>query len=150
VVVAPDFGAVRLAAYIATALSRPMAVVHKMRTSHGRLTADQITGDVLDMNPIIVDDMIASGGTIVTAVEQLLRAGSQACFVVAATHAVFAPGCAVRLAALPIQRLLLTDTLYPPDFDFGIQVETVSALIADAMTRLHFAYPMRELVGRRP
>jgi ribose-phosphate pyrophosphokinase len=149
VVVAPDFGAAGRAEQVARKLGRPMAVIHKTRLQGGGVRAESITGDVLAMAPIIVDDMVVSGATIEAAVQVLLGAGAQAHITIVASHGVFALGCAGRLNRLPIQQIVVTDTLTPSAvLEVGLSVESVDSMLADAITRLHCAYPMADLVGQ--
>ncbi|HVJ90594.1 MAG TPA: ribose-phosphate pyrophosphokinase, partial [Labilithrix sp.] len=75
VVVAPDFGAVRLARQYAHLLRLPLAVVHKVRRSGTRVDIEGVAGDVQGLRPIFVDDMVATGATIVTAARAPGRGG---------------------------------------------------------------------------
>lgn len=150
VVVAPDLGAVRLAERYATRLGLPMAVVHKTRIGAAEVAVRGVTGDVGARRPIIVDDMISTGGTIEGAVGALLAAGAKPPVVVAASHLVLPVEAAARLAALPIDRLVTTDSV-PGPADLGMPVIRVGVapLLAEAIGRLHRAEPIRELIPPR-
>lgn len=137
VVVAPDLGAVKLAQHYARLLDLPVAVVRKTRLSGDEVRADQLVGDVDGHHPIIVDDMISTGGTIAAAVDVLLEAGSDRSVTVAATHGVLAGDAAKTIGALPLRRLLLSNTIaQPSDLDLDVDVIDVSSLLADAVRRL--------------
>ncbi len=150
VVVSPDLGAVRLAERYARHLDLPMAIVHKTRVGAAAVTTRGLTGDVRGRRPIIVDDMISTGGTIEAAAHALLEAGAQAEIVVAATHAVLPRQAVDRLAPLPIRRLVATDSVEAPA-DPAVPIERVSLapLLADAIQRLHLEEPVRHLVAAR-
>jgi ribose-phosphate pyrophosphokinase len=137
VVVAPDLGAAKLAESYARALGLPAAFVHKRRINGAEVEARLVTGDVRGKAPLIVDDMITTGGTIVTAVEALLAAGATREITVAATHGVLVGDAIERLRALSPRAVLLTDSLPLPEAP-GLRVEAVSIapLLAGALRRL--------------
>ncbi|HEY8369998.1 MAG TPA: ribose-phosphate diphosphokinase, partial [Thermodesulfobacteriota bacterium] len=148
-VVSPDLGAVRLAERYARLLDLPMAVVHKTRVGAADVATTGLTGEVRGRRPIVVDDMISTGGTIEAAVRALLDAGAEADIVVAATHAVLPRQAALRLAPLPIRRLVASDSVEAPA-DSAVPIERVGVapLLAEAIARLHRGEPIRDLVSR--
>ncbi|MGE0060290.1 MAG: ribose-phosphate diphosphokinase, partial [Dehalococcoidia bacterium] len=90
VIVAPDLGAAKLADVYASLLGLPVAIVHKVRTGPEAVAAVRITGDVHGRTPVVVDDMISTGGTIVSAVHAVEAQGARSGAIVAATHGLFA------------------------------------------------------------
>jgi ribose-phosphate pyrophosphokinase len=138
VVVSPDLGAVKLARRYAVRLGLPLAVVHKTRIGPRDVTANQVTGDVRGRRPIIVDDMISTGATIVAALDAVVAAGATGDAVVAATHGVFAPGAAGLLASKQIRKIIVTDSVEPFAAHEDVRAERVSLaeLIADAISCL--------------
>jgi ribose-phosphate pyrophosphokinase len=127
VVVAPDLGAAKLAETYGRLLDLPVAIVHKTRTGPEAVSASRVSGDVRDKVPIIVDDMISTGGTIEAALWAVVSAGAQrGNALVAATHGLFVGSCVNRLKGLEIKRLFVTDSvaLVPTS---GLQVERVTA-----------------------
>jgi ribose-phosphate pyrophosphokinase len=139
VVVAPDLGAARLADRLSKALGLPFAVVHKTRTSGVEVEATGVTGEVRGRRPIVVDDMITTGRTLQAALEAVTQAGAAGEAVVAATHAILAPGAPELLASLPVARLLMTDSV-PTDAAAGLRgfrPVPLARLLADAVERLH-------------
>ncbi len=64
VIVAPDLGASKLADRYSQLLGLPVAVVQKTRLRPDEVQALRLTGDVRDRTPIIVDDILSTGGTI--------------------------------------------------------------------------------------
>jgi ribose-phosphate pyrophosphokinase len=126
VVVSPDLGAAKLADSYAKLLNLPVAIVHKTRTGPEAVTATRVTGEVQGRKPIIIDDMISTGGTIEAAAAAVAGAGaSRQGLIVAATHGLFVGPCAVRLRSLGIEHLFVTDSIATSDIA-GLTVEKVS------------------------
>ena len=136
VVVAPDLGAIRRARDFARYLGRPTACVHKMRLSGHEVEARSVFGDVRDCSPIIVDDMLSTGATIEAAIGALLDAGAVAPVTVAVTHALLVGDARAVLRRLPIERLIVTDTVIVDDTE-GLHLEVARAapLIATTIRR---------------
>jgi ribose-phosphate pyrophosphokinase len=138
VVVAPDLGATKLAETYATTLHLPVAIVHKTRLTAEEVSIRAITGDVRGRNPLLVDDMISTGGTIAAAVTALLEAGCQPEITVVATHALLVGQAMERLSSVSIQRMITTDSVpLPVTPPFKLEVVGLAPLLADAIDRLH-------------
>jgi ribose-phosphate pyrophosphokinase len=114
VIVAPDLGAAKLAQHYGQLQKRPVAIVHKQRLTPSEVVAERVIGEVRGRQPVLVDDMISTGATIAAAIELLLAQGAKPPAVVVATHGLFAPPAAERLRALPIAKLLTTDSVPGP------------------------------------
>ncbi len=147
VIVSPDLGATKLAERYARLLERPVAFVHKHRLSGEQVTARGVTGEVRGLTPVIVDDMISTGGTIEAAIGALLEAGARPGVTVAATHGLFVGPAAERLRGVPVDRVVVTDSVVPGDAA-GLRLEQVSLapLLADAVSRLHGDRSLSELI----
>jgi ribose-phosphate pyrophosphokinase len=138
VIVAPDLGAAKLADRYARILRLPTAVVHKTRLSGEDVSVHAITGDVRDRSPILVDDMISTGGTIEAAAKALLGAGSLPDFVVVATHGLFVGPATARLSTLPVRRFLTTNSVTATAvLPAPLDVVRLDALVAEAIRLLH-------------
>jgi ribose-phosphate pyrophosphokinase len=136
VVVAPDLGAVRLARQYARLLSAPMAFVHKTRLSGREVEAHGVIGDVRNRTPLIVDDMLSTGGTIAAAVGALREAGALEPMTVAVTHAVLVGDAHDVLRRLPITRFIVGNTIAVENAgDLPLAVTSVAPLIATAIRR---------------
>ena len=135
-IVSPDTGRVRTAEKFGQRLQAPIAFLHKARSREQAHKVEmlEIVGDVEGRTCILVDDMIATGGTIVTAAELLLARGATRVWA-AATHAIFAGDAIRALEDSPIERVVVTNTLpLPPERRFAkLEVISVARLIADAI-----------------
>ncbi len=137
-IVAPDLGAVKLAERYAAFLHLPVAIVHKTRLSAQEVRAGSIVGDVSGRAPVIIDDMITTGGTVHAAATALLAAGCLPRITVLATHAVLVGPALARLQSLPLARFVVTDSVVPGS-SLPAQAEVVSLapLLGAAIRRLH-------------
>lgn len=150
VIVAPDLGAVKLAESYAQLLHRPIAFAHKTRLSGSEVRVHGIVGEVAGRVPVIVDDMISTGGTIEAAAKASLAAGCQREIIVVASHALLVGPAVERLSALPLKRLVVTDSLPLPEHG-SLLIETVSLapMLAETITRLNVGQSMDELLSHR-
>lgn len=138
VVVAPDLGAAKLADRHARLLRLPVAVVHKTRLSGEDVRVHAITGDVRGLAPLLVDDMISTGGTIEAAVNALLSAGCAPDIVVVATHGLFVGPAVVELPALPVLRYIVSNSVAAAACPaLPIELVRLEGLLAEAIGLLH-------------
>jgi ribose-phosphate pyrophosphokinase len=139
VVVSPDAGRVKLAERYAHGLQLPLVILHKERIGGAKSEVRAVIGDVRDRRPIIIDDMITSGGTILAAVEALLAAGAKPEMVVAATHGVLVGEAMERLSNPAISEVVITDTLAQAARKQlpNMTVLTVAGLLAETVRRLN-------------
>jgi len=150
VIVAPDLGAVKLAERYGELLRRPIAIVHKTRISGSEVAVRGIVGEVSGRAPMIVDDMISTGGTIEAAAGALLAAGCLRDITVVATHALLVGPAITRLSGLPLKRIVVTDSL--PALEYGLlpaQVVSLAPMLAETVTRLHVGESMSGLLSHR-
>lgn len=145
VIVAPDLGAAKLADQYARLLNLPSAVVHKTRVSGEEVVAERVVGAVAGLAPIIVDDMISTGGTVEAAARAVIAAGAIPHITVAATHGLFVGAAVDRLQRVPIERMFVTDSLPTPDVGaINLHTVSVSHLLGESVSELHEAGPAAE------
>jgi ribose-phosphate pyrophosphokinase len=149
VIVAPDLGAMKLAERYHAFLHLPVIVLHKARVSGSEVSVHSIIGDVKDLAPLIIDDMITTGATIEAAVKALLEAGCKPDVSVMATHALFVGPAVARLRALPIRQLIVTNSVeLSADLPTSFQLVNVTQMIADVIARLHRDESLEHLLAR--
>ena len=82
------------------------------------------------------------------AIRLLLDNGARHDIVVAATHGLFVGGAVERLAALPVRRLVVTDTLGGMEsLALPVEVTSIAPLLATTIRRLHRDEPIGELLA---
>jgi ribose-phosphate pyrophosphokinase len=138
-VLSPDVGGAKRARNMARQLGAPLAIVDKERTGNDeKASAAALIGDVEGRDVIISDEEILTGGTIVAAVN-IAHANGARSITVASVHPVLSGGAAQRICGLPIQELVVTDTIpIPPEKqDPKMHVLSVAPLFGDAIGRIH-------------
>lgn len=146
VVVAPDLGAVKRAREYGRLLQLPMAIVHKRRLGGDKVETHGVIGDVRNCVPLIVDDMLSTGGTIEAAIGALRTAGAREPVTVVVTHAPLVDGARDLLHRLPIARVIAGDTVHiEDDADAQLEIVSVAPLIAAAVRRNHFDESLADL-----
>jgi ribose-phosphate pyrophosphokinase len=137
VLVAPDHGAVKLVHRYAQLLDLPTATVHKVRHSGREVSACGVTGSVKDKTPVIIDDMIATGGTLVAAVEAVLEAGGRSDVTLIASHALLVGNAVDRLRRLPLRTIIASDSVaWQSDPDLPLRKVSLAGMLAEAVARL--------------
>ncbi|GAA1149103.1 ribose-phosphate diphosphokinase [Ornithinicoccus hortensis] len=137
VVVSPDLGNAKTATQFARLLGLPVAAGSKQRMADDKVVIDAIVGDVAGRRAIVLDDEIATGGSIVELLERLEDAGCTEA-AVACTHGLFAGPAVERLRNHPmITQVVTTDTVPAPADWPELQVRTVADLFAEAIGRIH-------------
>jgi ribose-phosphate pyrophosphokinase len=156
VIVSPDTGGVKRADQFVKVLGLPLAILHKRRATAGSVEIAAVIGDVAGCTPVIVDDIIATGGTIRKAVETLLEAGALPDARVVATHGVFCGDVVRNLSHPGIREILVTDTIAPrPEVVNALpnlRIVGIGRLLADCVNRLHTGLSLSELfaIGGAP
>ena len=148
VVVAPDAGEVKDAAGMAKRLGVPLAMVDKRRFGDDeKAKAVHLVGDVRGKRALIIDDEIATGGTVIESSEFVRREGAVDVSV-AVVHPVLSGSAVQRLrAATGITEVVVTDTipLQPEKQDPKFTVLSVAPLLAQAISRIHDGRSVSEL-----
>jgi ribose-phosphate pyrophosphokinase len=82
--------------------------------------------------------MVSTGGTMAAAIERLLAQGAKGPVTVVATHCLLCGSAVERLSALPIARVITTDSLPQPPSEivpFAHEVVSLAPLLAEAVRR---------------
>ena len=137
VVVSPDLGNAKAATQFARLLGLPVAAGSKQRLSDDTVIIDAIVGDVAGKRAIVLDDEIATGGSIVELLERLKDVGCTEASVMC-THGLFTGPAVDRLSTHPmITEVVTTDTVPRRDDWDGLRVRSIAGLFAEAIARIH-------------
>ena len=110
--------------------------------------AKEVIGDVDGRLCILTDDMIDTGGTIVSAAEILLERGATEVWAMA-THGVLSGPAVDRLKNAPLDRIVLTNTLpLPPEKQLpNVEVLSVAETIAEALSAVFDDTSVSDIFG---
>ncbi len=115
VVVAPDAGSARRAGAYAQRLGLPMAIGDKRRSPDGNTVRIQsIVGDVAGKRALLLDDEIATGGSMVNLATFLREHFGVQEVYAGAAHGVFVGEALQRLSQPPFKLTVVTDSLPMP------------------------------------
>jgi ribose-phosphate pyrophosphokinase len=136
VVVSPDAGRAEEARRLSERLGLPLALIAKRRTGPSETQVSYVIGDVVGKRPILIDDIISTGGTIRRSVEALVAAGAIPEVIVMATHAVLVGAAHDNLNHPAIREVIFTDTIQlGPNHPFSIL--PTAELLAQAIRNVH-------------
>ncbi len=138
VLVSPDVGGIKTARAYAKRFKAPLAIVDKRRVSTDDIEVMNILGEVKGKNVVIVDDLVATAGSLVEAASALKKAGAKDIYATV-THAVLSGPAIKRIENSPIKKLFVTNTIPVEDGKKHkkIKVLSIAPLLADAIKRIH-------------
>ena len=130
--VAPDAGAVTRVRAYAQHFGRPMVIGRKHRPHPGQAATVQLDGNVRGTNAVIIDDMVDTGETICQTAAQLHAQGARTVHAFC-THPILSGDAQRRLAAAPLAKLFVTDTIPLQSTSALLEICSVAPLIANAL-----------------
>ena len=139
VVVSPDVGGIKMARAYAKRLGAGLAIVDKRRDSPEKTEVMHILGDVKGKNAILVDDIIATGGSLIEAIEALTKEGVNDVYG-AMSHGVLSGGAIARIQNCKVLKELVVSDSVPLTTEkkiAKIKVVSVAPLLAEAIRRTH-------------
>ncbi|QHT61349.1 ribose-phosphate pyrophosphokinase [Paenibacillus lycopersici] len=133
VVVSPDAGRATTAEKLANYMDCPFAIMIKNRPAHNKTKITHIIGEVEGMTPIIIEDLIDTGGTIVNVVEALHKRGANDAYI-CATHGLFSDNALEKLSHPYIRKVVITNTIaIDPNHSDKFVVLPMEELLATAL-----------------
>ncbi len=146
VIVSPDVGGAKMAESYAERLGTEMAIVHKKRIDDTTTEVSGVVGDVKGRDVMLVDDIIATAGSLCEAAKVLRSQGAKKVYA-AITHGVLSGPAIERLEESDIDTLFITDTIALPKEKQISKIEVLSCapLLAQAISRIHKNESVSEL-----
>ena len=137
-VVSPDTGGVVRARAIAKRIDADLAIIDKRREAAGVSEVMNVIGDVKSRDCILIDDIVDSAGTLCNAAVALMEQGAKSVSAYV-THGVLSGGAVARVAASPIEKMVITDSIMPTEavrVSPNIKPLSIATLMAEAMKRI--------------
>ncbi len=140
VLLSPDLGFAKKARNYAEQLNVPLAFIEKRRILHpDNPEALTLIGDVKNRDVILLDEEIATGKTIINAVNVAVDNGAKD-VVVVFIHPILSVGATEALAALPVKQFITTDTIPIPEekqkkFGGRLKIISVAKLLSEVICR---------------
>jgi ribose-phosphate pyrophosphokinase len=151
VLVSPDVGNVKVANMFAQLLGGDLAIIDKRRKSGSEVAVVNLIGAVRGRTVLMMDDMIATGGTVCEAARLLRDHGARA-VLSAATHGVLVGLAPQRLADSPIDRVVITNSIPANERLEPLRPKLVelcvSGLLGEAIHRIHHNLSVSALFRR--
>jgi ribose-phosphate pyrophosphokinase len=137
VVVSPDVGGIKTASSYAALLEAGLALVVKRRIDPTSTEAQFVVGEVEGRDVLIVDDIVETAGTLVSAAAILKRKGAARIFA-GVSHAVLNELAIRRLQESAIEELITTNSVPVRTVEgVPITVLDVAPLLGEAIRRIH-------------
>jgi ribose-phosphate pyrophosphokinase len=138
VVVSPDVGGVGTAKALADRLSASLAIIAKRRPEPNLVEVVQVIGDLEGKRAVLVDDIVDTGGSLVSAAEMVQQRGAADIYAYA-THALLSGSAPERLDDSPIAEVVVTDTIPLPAEKRRqkFRVLSVAPVLGEAIKRVH-------------
>ncbi len=139
VVVSPDVGGIKMARAYAKRLGAGLAIVDKRRDSPEKTQVMHILGNVKGKKALIVDDIVATAGSLVEAVEALTKKGVEEVYA-GISHGILSGKAISSIKNCDsLKELAITDSipLIKSKKISNITAVTVAPLLAEAIHRIH-------------
>jgi ribose-phosphate pyrophosphokinase len=139
VVISPDVGGIKMARAYAKRLNADLAIVDKRRINDRDAEVMHIIGEIDNRNAILIDDIVATAGTLTEAANALNQRGAKDIYA-AVTHPVLSGPALERIKKSSLKELVVTDTI-PIEKEKTldkIKVLSVDKFFGEAIKRIHF------------
>ncbi|MDD2702870.1 MAG: ribose-phosphate pyrophosphokinase [Candidatus Omnitrophica bacterium] len=139
VMVSPDVGSIKMARAYAKRIGADLAIIDKRRDSPDKTEAIHLLGEVAGKNAVIVDDLIATGSSLIEAVNVLKRAKCKS-IRAAISHGVLSGPAIERVEKCKdLDELVITNSIPLENHKKHprIVVLSVAELLGEAIRRIH-------------
>jgi ribose-phosphate pyrophosphokinase len=114
------------------------ALIDKRRYAPNKAEVSHLIGDLERKDVLIIDDMIDTAGTTVSAAQAAMDKGANS-VIAAATHGILSDPAIERLKAAPIKELIITDTISVEKEKQlpNMKIVSVADVFGEAIKRIH-------------
>ena len=129
VIATPDVGGTKRASTYSKYLNCPMVLCNKTRKKANEIAHMEIIGDVEGANVVLVDDMVATAGTITKAADLMKQNGAKSVRAIA-SHCVMSGPASERVEASSIEEMVFTDSIPYAGGSSKVKQLSIAALLA--------------------
>jgi len=145
IVVSPDTGGAKQAKKFADILVADLAIMHKTRSEHNKAEILEVVGDVSGRTCILYDDMIDTGGSMISAKHALIKRGALKDIYVAATHPIFSGSAVNNLKKAGFKEVVITDSMTLPSTFPGLKILPIAPLLANVIRHIEKGESVTEI-----
>ncbi|MCP4231447.1 MAG: ribose-phosphate pyrophosphokinase [bacterium] len=148
VIASPDIGGVKVARAFALNLEKlqtengkkpyvGFAVIDKARKGPNEVKAMGIVGDVDGANVFMVDDMVATGGSLAEAAAYIIECGAKSVRA-GVSHGILAGKAITKIENSPIEEMIITDSIpHPNGLPEKFNILSIAGIFASAIKAVH-------------
>lgn len=137
VVVSPDAGGAKRAKKFADLLGADLAIMHKSRPAHHEAEIIEVVGNIEGRSCILFDDMIDTGGSLLSAKKALIKRHALPDVYAAATHGIFSGKAAENFQKAAFKEVVVSDSLPVKHTAFrGLKILPVAPLLAEVIRHI--------------
>ena len=151
IVISPDAGRAKMAERLANRLHAPFAMLIEGQSRPDAAKQLQLVGNVAGLTPIILDDMIDTGTTVLSVTNMLQQKGANAAYL-CVSHGLFSDNCIAKLNEHQgIRQILVTDTIHHPLLEDNpkFKIMSMAEIFGTAIQIIMTGGSIDKLVNRR-
>jgi len=138
--VCPDMGSVSRVRSFAEKIDLPLAIVDKRRPKADVSEITNIIGgeEVAGKNVVLLDDIIATGGSLINAATAIKKLGAKSVYA-CVTHAVLSEDSKAKIENSALNKLFVLDTIHVPEENrpMNMEILSVAEYFAEAIMCIH-------------
>ncbi len=137
VVVSPDAGGAKRAKKFADMIGADLAIIHKSRPRHHKVEVVEVVGNIAGRPCILFDDMIDTGGSLISAKNALIERGSSKDIYAAATHGIFSGKAVEILGKAGFKEVVVTNSIPSKGRKFpGLKVLSIAPMLSEVIEHI--------------
>lgn len=149
VVVSPDAGGAKRAKKFADMLGADLAIMHKSRPAHHEAEIIEVVGNIEGRSCILFDDMIDTGGSLLSAKKALLKRKALPAIYAAATHGIFSGKAIENFEKADFKEVVVSDSLPIKHGAFkGLKILPIAPLLGEVIRHIEKGESVTDIYGK--
>ena len=135
-IASPDMGGSKRAYAYSKALESDVVICYKQRAKANVISHMELIGDVTGKNVVLVDDMVATAGTLTKASDLVIERGALSVRAIT-THGLLSGDAFDKIENSQLSELIITDSIPVKNLHPKVKVLSCAELFSDVMHRVH-------------